>query len=107
MVLGQRAVSFPSASAPRTPIDASVARKRLLIAITLAETGGAQTYVAQLLPALTERYDVVVAAHGPGPLAAAAQRAGARFVPLRQVRRSIRPRDLAGLVELVRLFRRE
>lgn len=84
-----------------------MARKRLLIAITLAETGGAQSYVAQLLPALAERYDVVVAAHGPGPLEAAAERAGARFVPLRYVRRRIGLRDLAGLVELVRLFRRE
>ncbi len=84
-----------------------MARKRLLIAITLAETGGAQTYVAQLLPALAERYDVVVAAHGHGPLEDAARAAGARFVPLRHVRRPIGPRDLAGLVELVRLFRRE
>ncbi len=82
-------------------------RKRLLIAITLAETGGAQSYVTHLLPALTERYDVVVAAHGTGPLESAAKRAGARFVPLRSVRRTIGPRDLAGLVELVRLFRRE
>jgi glycosyltransferase involved in cell wall biosynthesis len=83
-----------------------VARKRLLIAITLAETGGAQSYVAQLLPAVAERYDVVVAAHGPGPLEAAAVEAGAQFVRLRHVRRAISPRDLAGLVELVRLFRR-
>ncbi len=82
-------------------------RKRLLIAITLAETGGAQSYVAHLLPALTEHYDVVVAAHGTGPLESAANRAGARFVPLRNVRRPIGLRDLAGLVELVRLFRRE
>src|SRR5436853_553901 len=50
------------------PIGERMARKRLLIAITLAETGGAQSYVAHLLPALTERYDVVVAAHGHGPL---------------------------------------
>jgi glycosyltransferase involved in cell wall biosynthesis len=84
-----------------------VARKRLLIAITLAETGGAQTYVAQLLPALTERYDVVVAAHGTGPLEGAARAAGARYVPLRQVRHPIGLRDLAGLAELVRLFRQE
>lgn len=84
-----------------------MARKRLLIAITLAETGGAQSYVAQLLPALTERYDVVVAAHGPGPLAEAARDAGARYVPLRHVRRPVGPRDLLGLAELVRLFRRE
>lgn len=83
-------------------------RKRLLIAITLAETGGAQQYVAQLLPALTERYDVVVAAHGDGPLRLAAEQAGVRFVALRHVRRPVQPlNDLLGLLELVRLFRRE
>ena len=83
------------------PITRLVAKKRLLIAITLAETGGAQSYVAELLPALAERYDVVVAAHGPGPLEDAARRAGARFVPLRHVRRRIGLRDLIGLAELV------
>lgn len=107
MVLPRQAVSCPLSFAPTEADIWSVRRKRLLIAITLAETGGAQTYVAQLLPALSERYDVVVAAHGPGPLQDAARRAGARFVPLRQVRRPIGIRDLAGLVELVRLFRRE
>ncbi len=76
--------------------------------ITLAEVGGAQTYVASLLPALVGRFDVTVAAHGAGPLRDAAETAGARFVPLKSVRRAISPlRDLAGLVELVRLLRRE
>jgi glycosyltransferase involved in cell wall biosynthesis len=79
-----------------------------MLLITLAEVGGAQSYVAALLPALVERYDVVLAAHGEGPLRAAASDAGARFVQLRHVRRPIRPwRDLAGLVELSRLLRRE
>ncbi|HEV2712794.1 MAG TPA: glycosyltransferase family 4 protein [Gaiellaceae bacterium] len=83
-------------------------RPRLLIVITLAETGGAQQYVAQLLPALPERFDVVVAAHGTGPLREAAKNAGVRFVPLRHVRRSVNPiRDALGLVELIRLCRRE
>lgn len=85
-----------------------VRRKRLLIVITLAEIGGAQSVVASLLPALAARYDVAVAAHGPGPLRDAAARAGVRFVPLRHVRRPLSPwRDARALVELIRLFRRE
>jgi glycosyltransferase involved in cell wall biosynthesis len=76
--------------------------------ITLAEVGGAQSYVASLLPALTRDFDVVVAAHGMGPLREAAAPLGAPFIPLEHVRRRINPwRDLAGLVELVRVFRRE
>jgi glycosyltransferase involved in cell wall biosynthesis len=74
--------------------------------ITLAEVGGAQTYVASLLPALVERFEVTVAAHGAGPLRDATVASGARFVPLRHVRRAVGPRDVAGLVELVRLLRR-
>jgi glycosyltransferase involved in cell wall biosynthesis len=85
-----------------------LSRPRLLVLITLAEVGGAQTYVMSLLPALTERFDVCVAAWGPGPLREAAERAGARYVPLEHVRRAIHPvHDLLGLVELVRLCRRE
>jgi len=83
-------------------------RPRVLLVITLAEVGGAQSYVAALLPALADRYDVVLAAHGEGPLREAATRVGVRFVALEHVRRPIQPlRDAAGLVELIRLFRRE
>jgi glycosyltransferase involved in cell wall biosynthesis len=84
-----------------------VVRPRLLILITLAEAGGAQTSVAQLLPALVMDFDVTLAAHGPGPLRAAADESGVPFVELKNVRRAINPwRDLLGLVELVRLCRR-
>jgi glycosyltransferase involved in cell wall biosynthesis len=79
-----------------------VTRPRVLLLVTLAETGGAQTYVAALAKALGREYDVVVAAHGEGfhdvP----------RFVPLRHLRRALDPlHDALALVELYRLFRRE
>jgi glycosyltransferase involved in cell wall biosynthesis len=80
---------------------------RILILITLAETGGAQAYLASLLPALPARFEVTLAAHGDGPLVAAARDAGVAFVPLRHVRRPLHPvRDPLGLVELVALIRR-
>ena len=83
-------------------------RPRLLLLITLAETGGAQSYVALLLPAVAKQFDVTVAAHGPGPLRDAARAAGVRYVPVENLRRGINPfRDALGLVELVRLCRRE
>ena len=82
-------------------------RPRILILITLAETGGAQSYVAGLLPGLEERFEVIVAAHGDGPLRAASQAARVRYVSLRHVRRPLNPvRDLLGLLELVVLMRR-
>ena len=81
---------------------------RILLLITLAETGGAQSYVAGLLPALARRLDVVVAAHGDGPLRDAALASGVRYVPLRHVRRNLHPaHDLLGLLELAALIRRE
>jgi glycosyltransferase involved in cell wall biosynthesis len=83
-------------------------RPRLVFLVTLAESGGAQTYVASLLPAVANDFDVVVAAHGDGPLRDAALSAGARFVPLFHVRRPINPwHDFFGVVELSRLLRRE
>jgi glycosyltransferase involved in cell wall biosynthesis len=98
----------PPASRRRvTGISAVVAETpRLLILVTLAEIGGAQTFVATLLPAVTERYDVVVAAHGPGPLRAAAEAAGARFEPLDHLVRSVSPwHDPSALAELLSLCR--
>ena len=84
------------------------ARPRILLLVTLAEVGGAQTYIALLVPALVEEFDVTVAASGPGPLRDAVEAAGARYVPLRHVRRPVSPwHDLLGVIELVRLCRRE
>jgi glycosyltransferase involved in cell wall biosynthesis len=83
-------------------------RPRVLIVATLAEVGGVGTYIAMLLPELVERFDVVVAAYGPGPLRDATLAAGARYVPLSNLRRPINPwRDLLAVAELARLCRRE
>jgi glycosyltransferase involved in cell wall biosynthesis len=91
---------------PQQGIVPAGGKPRLLIAITLAETGGAQSYVAHLLPAITKHFDVTVAAHGPGPLRDVASRAGTSFVPLNHVRRALNPfRDALGVVELYRLLR--
>jgi glycosyltransferase involved in cell wall biosynthesis len=79
-------------------------KPRVLIVITLAEAGGAQSSVSLLLPALADQFDVTLAAHGDGPLREAARAADVPFVALEHVRRSINPwRDLLGLIELVRL----
>jgi glycosyltransferase involved in cell wall biosynthesis len=75
-------------------------RPRLLIVITLAETGGAQTSVTSLLPELAQRFDVTVAASGPGPVVEAVRNAGARYVPLRLMRRDVSWRDPLALLEL-------
>jgi glycosyltransferase involved in cell wall biosynthesis len=82
-------------------------RPRVVVLVTLSGVGGAQTYVAALVPGLTERYEVVVAAHGHGPLRDAVVQAGARYVALRHLRRALGPRDVLGLLELVALLRRE
>jgi glycosyltransferase involved in cell wall biosynthesis len=86
--------------------DRPGARARVLHVITHARVGGAQNYVAWLLPALTEEFDVAVAAQGPGPLEEAAESAGAEFISLRWMRREIGWRDLAALVELVFVIHR-
>jgi glycosyltransferase involved in cell wall biosynthesis len=63
--------------------------------------------VAQLARAVSGRFEVTVAAWGPGPLREAVAQAGAEYAELRHVRRPINPwRDLLGLLELVRLCRR-
>jgi len=82
-------------------------RLRALIVVTLTETGGAQTYVRELVPALTDTFDVTVAGSGTGPLVAAVETGGGEFVQLTHVRRRLSVvHDSLGLVELWRLCRR-
>jgi glycosyltransferase involved in cell wall biosynthesis len=83
-------------------------RARVLVLITLAERGGAQAYVASLLPALAEEFELAVAAHGDGFLRDAAAEAGVRFIPLTHLGRAIDLRgDARALGELRALMRRE
>jgi glycosyltransferase involved in cell wall biosynthesis len=82
-------------------------KPRLLYVVTLAEVGGAQSYVRDLMSAMQDEFDVAVAAHGDGPVRAAAAELGVPFFPLHHVRRALSPvHDPLGLAELVRLFRR-
>jgi glycosyltransferase involved in cell wall biosynthesis len=95
-----------TASIPQQGVVPARRKPRLLVGITLAETGGAQSYLAYLLPAFTQHFDVTVAAHGPGPLRDAAARAGTEFISLTHVRRALNPfRDVLALVELFRVLR--
>lgn len=88
------------------PAGPATSVPRLLYVVTLAEVGGAQSYVRDLLPAMAEHFDVMVAAHGEGPLKDYCERNDVAFVSLRNVRRALSWRDFLGLIELVRLFRR-
>jgi glycosyltransferase involved in cell wall biosynthesis len=75
--------------------------------VTLAEVGGAQTYVRDLLAATHEEFDVSVASRGDGPVRTAAAELGIPFIPLRHVRRDLSlVHDPLGLLELTLLFRR-
>jgi glycosyltransferase involved in cell wall biosynthesis len=75
--------------------------------VTLAEVGGAQTYVRDLLAATCEEFDVTVASRGDGPVRTAAAELGVPFIPLRHVRRELSlVHDPLGLLELALLFRR-
>jgi glycosyltransferase involved in cell wall biosynthesis len=83
-------------------------RPFILFVVTLAEVGGAQSYVRDLVSAAAgEGFDVAVAAHGDGPLKTAAAQLDVPFFPLTRVRRRLSPiHDPLGIVELTRLFRR-
>jgi glycosyltransferase involved in cell wall biosynthesis len=81
---------------------------RLLVLVTLAEAGGAQTFAATLVAGLRERYDVEVAAHGPG--GALASVCAELDVPFHHVRHLVRDphpyHDIAAVGELRSLARR-
>jgi len=75
------------------------------VIITLAETGGAGTFVRSLAEGLREEYSIEVAAHGPGgPLAEACALLGIPFHHLENLIRQVSPRqDVLALREIRRL----
>jgi glycosyltransferase involved in cell wall biosynthesis len=81
---------------------------RLLVIVTLAEAGGAQTFAATLVAGLRERYTVDVAGHGPdGALADACAELRVPFHHVRHLRRDPHPlHDAAAVRELRALAHR-
>jgi glycosyltransferase involved in cell wall biosynthesis len=81
-------------------------RPRLLVVVTLAEAGGAQTFASSLVAGLRDRYDVEVAAHGPGALADACARLEVPFHHVPHLVRDPHPyHDAAAVRELRALAR--
>ena len=80
---------------------------RLLVVVTLAEAGGAQTFAAELVAGLRERYAIEVAAHGPG--GALVEACAALGIPFHHVRHLVRDphpyHDAAAVRELRSLAR--
>ncbi|MDX6597920.1 MAG: hypothetical protein QOE87_1807 [Gaiellales bacterium] len=81
---------------------------KLLVIVTLAEAGGAQTFVTTLVAGLRERYAIEVASHGPG--GAVVDACAALDVPFHHVRHLVRDphpyHDAAAVRELRSLARR-
>jgi glycosyltransferase involved in cell wall biosynthesis len=95
-----------ASSRPGRSVVARAPRPRLLFLVTLAETGGVASYSGALLPGLAEPFEVVVAAHGDGPLRDLAERLGMRYVQLQHLRRPIHPvHDVLAVPELLQLIR--
>ena len=80
---------------------------RLLVVVTLAEAGGAQTFAATLVAGLRDRYEIDVAAHGPdGALADACAALGVPFHHVQHLLRNPHPyHDAAAVRELRSLAR--
>jgi glycosyltransferase involved in cell wall biosynthesis len=83
-------------------------RPRLLILVTLAEAGGAQTFAGALAEGLQHRYEINVGAHGPsGALVDTCERLGIPFHHIQNLRRDPHARrDVEAAVEIRRLVRR-
>lgn len=98
----------PSHRVPRPHHNLRVERPRLLVVVTLAETGGAQTFVRSLVEGLHREYSITVAAHGPGgAVPDACAELGVPFHHLVNLVRPLDPRrDFLALGEMKRLVSR-
>lgn len=83
-------------------------RPRLLILVTLAEAGGAQTFAGALAEGLRDRYEIEVGAHGPsGALVETCERLEVPFHHIQGLRRSPHPwHDVEAAIEIRRLVER-
>ena len=83
-------------------------KPRLLLVVTLAEAGGAQTFVLALARGMQDRYEMHVAAHGPdGALVDGCRELGIEFHHIANLVRDLDPRrDAAAVRELRQLARR-
>ncbi|MDO8600859.1 MAG: glycosyltransferase family 4 protein [bacterium] len=86
-----------------------MAKKKILYVITKSNWGGAQRYVfdlAQNLP--KDRYEVMVAAGGDGPLFSRLQEAGIRTISIPFLGRNINPvKELISLISFLKIFWQE
>jgi glycosyltransferase involved in cell wall biosynthesis len=110
-----RPISVPASwtgwrpEAPHATVPANGFRRpRLLIVVTLAEVGGAQTFVSLLVEGLRARYDIDVASHGrEGAIVDACERLGLRYHHVEHLVRDPDPRhDLPAIFEIRALVRR-
>jgi glycosyltransferase involved in cell wall biosynthesis len=83
-------------------------KPRLLVLVTLAEAGGAQTFAGALVRGLQGEYDISVGAHGPrGALVDTCARLGVPFYHLENLTRDPHLRlDVAAAIEIRRLVER-
>jgi glycosyltransferase involved in cell wall biosynthesis len=83
-------------------------KPKLLVVVTLAEAGGAQTFVTTLVAGLRERYEIDVAAHGPqGVVADVCAKLGVPFHHVHHLVRDPHPyHDAAAVRELRSLAKR-
>ena len=81
---------------------------RILYLITRAELGGAQVHLLQLVRAGVAENELIVATGEEGVLCEQARASGAKVIVLRHLRHDPHPwHDIAGLLEIARVIRRE